>query len=407
MQTVLITGAASGIGRATAQQAADQGWRCVLVDHDGALLQDLAKALPTSALGAHTTQLVDLRDEVQIQDLAHRVPALDALINNAGMSERLHEPLTAKPMAQWQGVLELNLQAPARMVSALSGRLAAGARIVNVASGAGLRAIPWRGLYSPSKAGLIAQTRALAQTRKDWCVNVLCPGFVRTELVDTLIREERLQPANAVAKVPLGRMAEPDEMAQALCFLASQAARGLQGQVLSVDGGSSVYGGSLALPPSPHAPLPANTPVALEVSGDAPDAWAGVGDAAAPAGSYRTCLDLSLLHTAPDAWLSALLTVASRFEQAHPASASLTLLLPPASAQPWPQSVQDAGHEAALRMLLETLACEWGAKALRINAVQLVDGWTAPALTPLLRYVAGARAQYLTGQILQWQHRPL
>lgn len=403
MQTVLITGAASGIGRATALQAAAQGWRCVLVDHDGARLQDLAKVLPASALGAHTAHVVDLRDEAQVQGLAVTVPALDALINNAGMSERLHEPLTAHPMAQWQGVLELNLQAPARLISALSGRLAAGARIVNVASGAGLRAIPWRGLYSPSKAGLIAQTLALAQTRSDWCVNVLCPGFVRTELVDTLMRDGRLQLTHAVGKVPLGRMAEPDEMAQALCFLASEAARGLQGQVLSVDGGSSVYGGSQTLLPSTHVPVRADTPMVLDVFGDAPDAWSGVGDVAAPAGSYPACLDLSLIRAEPSECLSALLDAARRFEQVHPASASLTLLLPPTSAQPWAQ----AGQASALRMLLATLACEWGAKALRINAVQLSQGWSASALTPLLRYMAGARAQYLTGQILQWQHRPI
>src|SRR5690606_4018111 len=144
-----------------------------------------------------------------------------AILNNAGATESSTLPLVEQDTERLERLLALNLAAPAAVVDACSHLLKPGARVVNVASGAGLAAIPWRGAYSPSKAGLIAQTFALAEARPDLCVSVLAPGFVRTELVEGLIQAGRLKPEGAVAKIPLGRMAAPAEMAQALFFLAS------------------------------------------------------------------------------------------------------------------------------------------------------------------------------------------
>lgn len=396
MPTVLITGAASGIGRDTARLFASAGWQCVLVDHNGPALNAVGSSLPTAAAAQHVLRVIDLTDAGQIATLRDGTPALDAIVNNAGMSDTSNTPLVDQSPAQMGRLLALNLTAPAAVVAACAGLLKPGARIVNVASGAGLRAIPWRGAYSPSKAGLIAQTKALAHAHPEWCVTMLCPGFVRTELVDALIQAGRLKPEGAVSRIPLGRMAEPQEMAQALYFLASPGAAPLSGQALSVDGGSSVYGGSQPLPATQLGVQPCDTALRLEVVGGDAAPWQAVGHAPKGGPHHTACLDLSAQHAAPGALLQAVQSAATRFANRHTQQASLTLLLPAETPTDW----QAAGDHAAARMLVSTLACEWGSRALRINALVVPADVTPLALHPLLRYVCGASAQFLTGQTL-------
>lgn len=399
MPTVLITGAASGIGRDTARLFARAGWQCVLVDHNETALRDVGHSLPTPASAAHVFRTIDLTDAHQIASLREGTPALDAILNNAGMSDASNTPLVDQDPAQIGRLLALNLAAPAAVVDACAPLLKPGARIVNVSSGAGLHAIPWRGAYSPSKAGLIAQTQALAQAHPEWCVTVLCPGFVRTELVDALIQAGRLKPEGAVAKIPLGRMAHPAEMAQALYFLASPGAAPLSGQTFPVNGGSSVYGGSQPLPPSTVDVLPLDLPLRLEVCGGDAAPWQAVADAPADGPHYAACLDLSPLQAAPAGLLQAVHAAATRFAARHNQQASLTLLLPTAKPGDW----QTAGDAAAVRMLIATLACEWGSRALRINALEVPADIEPAALHPLLRYTCGSAAQFLTGQTLVCQ----
>lgn len=396
MPTVLITGAASGIGRDTARLFAGAGWQCVLVDNNEQALRPSAQSLPSPASAAHVLRTIDLTDPAQIASLGKGTPELDAIINNAGMSDTSNMPLAEQGQAQIGRLLALNLAAPAAVVDACTHLLKPGARIVNVASGAGLHAIPWRGAYSPSKAGLIAQTLALAKARPDWCVTVLAPGFVRTELVDGLIQAGRLRPENAVAKIPLGRMAAPQEMAQALYFLASAGAQPLSGQMLAVNGGSSVYGGSQPFAPATLDPQPLDMPVQLEVCGADAAPWQAVAQAPAAGPRYAVCLDLSPLLGDPACLLQAVHAAAARFAARYAQQASLTVLLPTEKADRW----QDAGDAAAARMMVSTLACEWGSRALRINALEVPRDVDPGALHPLLRFVCGPAAQYLTGQTL-------
>lgn len=396
MQTVLITGAASGIGRDTARLFAGAGWQCVLVDHNAQALQQVGQSLPSPASGGHLLYRIDLTDPLQIATLAHGTPALDAILNNAGMSDASNTPLVEQDPAQMGRLLALNLAAPAAVVDACSSLLKPGARIVNVASGAGQHAIPWRGAYSPSKAGLIAQTLALAHVRPEWCVTVLAPGFVRTELVDGLIQAGRIKPENAVSKIPLGRMAAPAEMAQALYFLASPGAQPLSGQVVAVNGGSSIYGGSHRFEPATLELLPLDLPTQLEVSGGDAAPWQAAAPAQTAQPHYTACLDLSALHCSPTGLLQAVHAAATRFAARHARQASLTVLLPNSKAARW----QDAGDAAAARMLVSTLACEWGSRALRINALEVARDVDPARLHALLRYICGPAAQYLTGQTL-------
>ena len=396
MQTVLITGAASGIGRNTAQLFARSGWQCVLVDYNEQALQQVGKDLPAPGSAAHVLRTIDLTDATQIACLSEGTPSLDAILNNAGMSDASNTPLAEQGPEQTGRLLALNLAAPASVVDACVHLLKPGARIVNVSSGAGLHAIPWRGLYSPSKAGLIAQTQALAQAHPEWCVTVLCPGFVRTELVDALIAAGRIQPERAVAKIPLGRMAQPDEMAQALYFLASAGAAPLSGQAFAVNGGSSIYGGSQPFLPATLTPQPLDMPLQLEICGGDAATWQAMAQEAAEGPRYAACLDLSPLQAAPAGLLQSVHAAAALFAARYSQQASLTLLIPTVKPGKW----QTAGDSAAARMLVATLACEWGSRALRINAVQVPVDIDPPSLYPLLRYTCGAAAQFLTGQTL-------
>lgn len=421
--TVLITGAACGIGRATALRLARDGWCCVLVDSDAAALGRLQVAWPSSAPKA-LTLVADLTDAARIECLAEEIPPLDALINNAGISAGGTDALSGRDDGTSARLLALNLAAPARVVRACAPRLKDGVRIVNLASGAGLRAIGWRGLYSPSKAGLIAQTQALALAHPEWTVTALSPGFVRTELVQGLIDSGKLDFVKAMAKVPLGRMAEPEEVAEALSFLVSQCARPLAGQLLVLDGGSSVVGGSQPLPAREYQPLPVDLPLNLCCVDVRDRRWRAVLDAAALESTgqardadldqikqlelpgkdhptprvYAAVLNGAALDAPPGGVLDASLDAARRFRANHTSQASLTLLIPSANTHlDWTL----AGDLAATRMLVATLAAEWGARGLRINALQWSSSLVPRACVPLIHYLAGARAQYLTGQILQ------
>ena len=329
--TVLLTGAGAGIGRATALSLARAGWRCVLVDVDAGALRRLEAAWPVDA-EPPMSFVADLTDAARIERLGHEIPPLDALINNAGLSAGGAEATSGHDDGTAARLLALNLAAPARMVQACAPQLRPSARIVNVASGAGLRAIPWRGLYSPSKAGLIGQSRASAQGRPEWTVTTLAPGFVRTELVQRLIEGDRLNPAQAVSKIPMGRMVEPEDMAEALCFLASPGARVLTGQLPVLDGGSSVCGGSQPLPACVHPPVSFNTPLGPYLESVRKKAWhAALGAwVRAHAGNldragYPAVIDARALDAQPGTRLYAVIDAARCFRLSHAALASLTV----------------------------------------------------------------------------------
>lgn len=401
MQTVLITGAASGIGRDTARLFARSGWQCVLVDRNEQALSDVGKSLPAPAADSHILRAIDLTNREQIASLGVDLPPLDAILNNAGMTEPSTLPLVEQEMDRLERLLALNLEAPAALVDACAHLLRPGARIVNVASGAGLAAIPWRGAYSPSKAGLIAQTFALAKDRPDLCVTVLAPGFVRTELVEGLIQAGRLKPEGAVAKIPLGRMALPAEMANALFFLAGAGAKPLSGQILALNGGSSIYGGSQPFAPATINMVSQELPMKLEVIGAGSKQWKDAFQVPEGDAHYKACLDLTALSAPTSGLVGAVHAAAKRFAASYARQASLTLVLPSRTDVRW----QDAGDAAAARMLVSTLACEWGSQAMRVNALlvpeEAIESFLESAEAhSLLSYVCGARAQYLTGQTL-------
>ena len=243
--TVLITGAAAGIGRAAAHRFAQAQWRCVLVDANAQALDALRSELDPQGRMGHVFQTLDLTDPQQIEALARalpaqQVPVLDALVNNAGMSHAgasalapLHEGMAARLMA-------LNLAAPARMVQACTPLLRPGARIVNIASGAALHGQANAVGYSASKGAVKLLTQSMAaDLGKDGIrVNAVAPGVIVTPMTEaTRANPERLE--RFMGRIPCGRLGQPEEIAGPVVFLASALASYVNGTMLSADGGYS------------------------------------------------------------------------------------------------------------------------------------------------------------------------
>jgi NAD(P)-dependent dehydrogenase (short-subunit alcohol dehydrogenase family) len=232
-RVAVVTGAAQGIGRRTAEVLAAEGYSLALVD-----LQ--APGGPPEALAL----VGDVSSEEAVDGFAaqvrERFGRVDVLVNNAGIS--LIEPAEETTLDQWRRVIDVNLTGPF-LLSRAFGRamLAAGSgSIVNVASIAGIRGVADRAAYNASKHGLVGLTRTLAA---EWGgrgvrVNAVCPGWVKTEMDDSAQDAGLYGDDDIVGQVPMGRFASPDDIAAAIAFLADPAKSGfVNGAALSVDGG--------------------------------------------------------------------------------------------------------------------------------------------------------------------------
>ncbi len=238
----VVTGAASGIGRAIALSLAEAGATVAAVDRDGKGVAATAEQIggPTTAHVADLTQpnaVLAMRDEVID---AHRIP--DVLVNAAGW-DRV-EPFMDNDDELWQTLTAINLLGPVRVSHAfLRPILDAGAqaRIVNIASDAGRVGSSGETVYAGAKGGVIAFTKSLARemARHGINVNCVCPGPTNTPLFATL--PEKLR-ASLEKAIPFRRAAEPEEIADAVLFFASDRASYITGQVLSVSGGLTMAG---------------------------------------------------------------------------------------------------------------------------------------------------------------------
>ena len=242
-KVALVTGAARGIGLATAKRFLDEGWRVALLDIDGIPLQEAVVAI---ARAEHTLALhCDVSDaaavDTAIEGVAQRFGRLDALVNNAGVAT--FAPLLATSNEDWGRILAVNLTGPFLCTKAAVPLMRqGGGAIVNITSISAVRASTLRSAYGTSKAALAHLTKQLAvELASDGIrVNAVAPGPVDTAMAKTVHTPEIR--ADYHDAIPLNRYGLEEELAEAIFFLSCERSSYITGQVLAVDGGFDAAG---------------------------------------------------------------------------------------------------------------------------------------------------------------------
>ena len=242
MKTVLITGAARGIGLATAGLFLEDGWQVAMLDIDGPAQEAAAAALGAPEQVLALTCDVAFEDQVAaaLAAVEARFGKLEALVNNAGTA--VFKPVGETSAEEWRRVLDVNLTGPFLCTQAAVPLMTGGGAVVNIASISGQRASTLRVAYGTSKAGLMHLTKQQAVELGEQGVRVNCvaPGPVDTAMAKAVH-------SNAIRRdyhdhIPLARYGLEREIAEAVLFLCSDRASYITGQVLSVDGGFEAAG---------------------------------------------------------------------------------------------------------------------------------------------------------------------
>ena len=248
---VLVTGAASGIGHATALRFLDEGAHVILVDRDKAKLDDVTKALdPKYAVPS----LTDISAPEQVEDLYKLVEkqfgTLDVLVNNAGVTAM--GTVLDCDLATWSTVCATTLTGTLNVSRTfLPMLIKAKGNIVNTASVSGMRGDWNTAYYDVAKGGVVNLTRVMAMDhgKKGVRVNAICPSVTRTAMTAEAVKDEGFV-KSVEDRVPLQRLGEPEDMAAAITFLASADASYITGLIMPVDGGVTASNGQPPFPMS-------------------------------------------------------------------------------------------------------------------------------------------------------------
>jgi 3-oxoacyl-[acyl-carrier protein] reductase len=235
----IITGGASGIGKATAQRFAQEGARVIIWDLAEEKGRETASEIEAQG-GSVRFMRVNTASYQEVEqaagEVADRFGRIDILINNAGITR--DASLKKMTPEQWQQVLDVNLTGVFNCTKIISEYMVKGGwgRIISASSVVGLYGNFGQTNYVATKAGVIGMTRVWARElgRKGVTANAVAPGFIATEMTQKVPAEVMQQ---IEAKIPLGKMGDPVDIANAYVFLASEEARYINGAVLSVDGG--------------------------------------------------------------------------------------------------------------------------------------------------------------------------
>jgi NAD(P)-dependent dehydrogenase (short-subunit alcohol dehydrogenase family) len=241
-RTALVTGSSRGIGLAVARALAAAGARVVVNSRDPDAVRAAAEQVGNGAVGIAADLGSPAGAAGLVDGALEALGSLDILVNNAGMAMAAESiELSA---ANWQRTIDVDLSAVFYCAQA-AGRhmLARGAgAIVNISSIQAFTPLARRVAYAASKAGVIGVTKALAV---EWApavrVNAVAPGYVATQMVEELVLSGRVNAEAIAARTPMRRMAQPEEIAAAVVFLASDAAGYITGETLMVDGGWSSW----------------------------------------------------------------------------------------------------------------------------------------------------------------------
>ncbi|MFY7867344.1 SDR family NAD(P)-dependent oxidoreductase [Roseateles sp.] len=241
----VVTGGGSGIGAAVARALLEAGASVTVMGRNLERLQGQVAAL--MPLGVIDCCELDVSDEASVKSAFAARAKVDILVNNAGQAETA--PLAKTSLDLWQRMLNVNLTGTflcSREVLAGMSERGFG-RIINVASTAGLTGYAYVAAYCAAKHGVVGMTRALAQevAKKGITVNAVCPGYTETEIVDRAIanimaktgRSAELARAELAASNPQGRLVQPQEVADAVLWLARPDSAAMNGQAISICGG--------------------------------------------------------------------------------------------------------------------------------------------------------------------------
>ena len=238
----LVTGGGRGIGAACARGLAAAGAKVVICGRSAGELEAVAAEI------SGETIVVDLLDRAATDAMIARAGAIDVLVNNAGAAESASLERTTDEM--WDRIVELDATAPFRIARGLvPGMIKRGwGRVVNIASNAGVSGYGYTAAYCAAKHAMVGFTRALAidLARTGVTINALCPGWVQTKLSDDAVARIAEKTGRSIAEAkqslevmsPQRRMMQPEEVAHAALMLCADAARGIHGQTIIIDGGA-------------------------------------------------------------------------------------------------------------------------------------------------------------------------
>jgi NAD(P)-dependent dehydrogenase (short-subunit alcohol dehydrogenase family) len=230
---IIVTGAASGMGRAVAERFAAEGARIGAIDLDAAGMADIGDT-------RHALDITDIAAlGAAVDAIAAALGGIDGVVNAAGILRTA--PIEDTDEALWRRINDVNLLAPAQLCRFAIPHLraAGGGTIVNIASLGGLRPNATMSAYAASKGGLIAFTKVLAaELAPDIRANALCPGFIATPMTDALYVEDPSRRDVTLARLAMGRAGTPQEIAAMALFLTSAESSFTTGAVLTADGGS-------------------------------------------------------------------------------------------------------------------------------------------------------------------------
>ncbi|MEB3068932.1 SDR family oxidoreductase [[Mycobacterium] vasticus] len=240
-RTAIVTGASRGIGLAIGQRLAEAGANVVLTSRDQESADAAAAQVNGNAIGVAAHVAEDGAARHCIETTMERFGSVDILVNNAGTNPAFG-PLIDQDHARFAKIFDVNLWGPllwtSLAVKAWMGEH--GGTVVNTASIGGMSSAPLMGMYNATKAALIHITKQLAlELSPGVRVNAVCPGVVRTKLAEILWKENE---DGLAAAMPLGRIGEPVDIAEAVAFLASDVASWITGQTLVIDGGQLLGG---------------------------------------------------------------------------------------------------------------------------------------------------------------------
>ena len=242
-KTALVTGAGRGIGKAIAKKLASLG-ATVVVNYSGSKEKaEETVAEIVAAGGSAEAMQCDVSDFKACEELAKAVVAkygkLDILVNNAGVTR--DGLLMGMSEEDYDKVLDTNLKGAFNMTRHFSRVFLKqrSGRIINISSVSGVMGNAGQANYSASKAGLIGLTKSVARelAGRGVCVNAVAPGFIETDMTNAMKEDAKKK---LIENIPLGRIGKPDDIAEAVAFLAGDASSYITGQVLCVDGGMAI-----------------------------------------------------------------------------------------------------------------------------------------------------------------------